>query len=80
MMRNDRVEADPDQWRALMGLPDADLMSAWHQATQACELARRQGSDLDAALRWRTLIEGAAASRFGVGQHLDRYRAAYGDL
>ncbi len=79
MMRSDRVEADPDQWRALMSLPDADLMNAWHQAAQACELARRQGSDMHATLLWKRLIEGAAASRFGVGQHLDRYRAAYGD-
>lgn len=78
-MRSDRVEADPDQWRALMNLSESELMHAWHQASQACELARLQGSDLHATLLWKTLIEGAAASRFGVGQHLDRYRAAYGD-
>ena len=77
-MDADRRSTDPDQWRALMALPDDALLAAWKQASDACDAARAQGNGLHDAALWRSLIEGAAASRFGVGPHLDRYRARYG--
>lgn len=72
---NDRHQTDPEQWRALMALPDDALLRAWQQADADCALARRQGEGVHDAILWRGLIEGAAASRFGVGPHLARYRA-----
>ena len=77
-MTDDRSTTDPEQWRALMALSDDALLLAWNQADAACQAARRQGAGLHDAMLWRTLIEGAAPSRFGVGRHLERYRRRYG--
>ena len=77
-MADDRRTADPEQWRALMALSDDGLLRAWKEARDACGMARLQATGLDEAVMWQTLIEGAAASRFGVGRHLDRYRAKWG--
>lgn len=74
---NDRIATDPEQWRALMALSDDRLLHAWREARTAYREARSQGDDLNNAHQWQTLIEGAAASRFGVSQHLERYRARY---
>ncbi len=76
-MASDRITTDPEQWRALMALSDDGLLHAWKEARAACKEARSQGCELDNAQQWQTLIEGAAASRFGVGRHLERYRAQY---
>ncbi len=76
-MANDRITTDPEQWRALMALSDDGLLHAWKEARTSCKEARSQGCELDNAQQWQTLIEGAAASRFGVGRHLGRYRAQY---
>ncbi len=76
-MASDRITTDPEQWRALMTLSDDGLLHAWMEARAACKEARSHGNDLSNAQQWQTLIEGAAASRFGVGQHLERYRARY---
>jgi hypothetical protein len=73
---NHRIITDPEQWRALMSLTENDLLLAWKRAQESCETARRQEIGLADAMLWETLIEGAAASRFGTGQHLRRYRAA----
>lgn len=74
-MADDRITMDPEQWRALMALSDDGLLHAWKEARTACKKARPQGNDLNNAGQWQTVIEGAAASRFGVGRHLERYRA-----
>jgi hypothetical protein len=84
---NERRTTDVDQWKSLMALSDDELLQAWKEAKDNCGLARSQGARLqDARLQdtgvadaasWETLIEGAAASRFGVGRHLERYRARY---
>ena len=60
-----------------MALSDDKLLQAWKEAEDACATAQSQRMGVDDAARWKTLIEGAAATRFGVGQHLDRYRAKY---
>ena len=76
-MANDRITTDPEQWRALMALSDDGLLHAWKEAQAGCKEARSQGNDLNNAQQWQTLIEGAAASRFGVGRHLERYLEQY---
>ena len=76
-MADDRITTDPEQWRALMALSDNGLLHAWKEARTACKKARSHGNDLNDAQQWQTLIEGAAASRFGVGRHLERYRARH---
>ncbi len=76
-MASDRITTDPEQWRALMALPDDGLLHAWKGARAACKEARSHGNDLNNAEQWQKLIEGAAASRFGVGRYLERYRAQY---
>jgi len=60
-----------------MALSEDGLLHAWKEARAACEGVRLQGNELNAAQQWQTFIEGAAASWFGVGQHLERYRAQY---
>ncbi len=65
-----------------MALSDEGLLQAWKEAKDIRELARSQdarlqGAGVADAASWETLIEGAAASRFGVGRHLERYRARY---
>ena len=74
---NERNTTDVDQWRALMALSDDGLLQAWKEAGDLSAAARSQGEGLNDAILWETLIEGAAASRFGVGRHLDCYRARY---
>ncbi len=74
---DDRITTDPEQWRALMALSDDGLLHAWKEARSACKEAWSQGNDLSNAEQWQTLIEGAAASRFGVGRHLERYWTKY---
>jgi len=76
-MANDRITTDHEQWRALMALSEDGLLHAWKEARAAYREARSQGNDLNNAQQCQTLIEGAAASRFGVGRHLERYRAQY---
>jgi len=76
-MADDRITMDPEQWRALMALSDDGLLHAGKEAPAACKEARSQGNELNNAQQWQALIEGAAASRFGVGRYLERYRARY---
>lgn len=76
-MANNRITTDPEQWRALMALSDDGLLHVWKEARAACKDARSHRNDLNNAEQWQTLIEGAAASRFGVGRHLERYLAQY---
>ena len=78
-MADERTTIDPQQWRELMSLPDDALLQAWNEARTACAAARSEEPGYREAARWQSLIEGAAASRFGVGACLDRYRARYPD-
>ncbi len=76
-MASERITTDPQQWRDLMALPDDALLQAWADARAACVAARDQAAGQREAALWRGLIEGAAASRFGVGGCLERYRARH---
>lgn len=76
-MADERTTTDPQQWRDLMALPDDALLMAWNEARVACDAARAAGDGHGEAASWQGLIEGAAASRFGVGGCLDRYRARF---
>lgn len=76
-MASERSTIDPEQWRALMTLSDDDLLEVWRVARDACETATSQAVGVDAAAAWATLIEGAAASRFGVGRHFEQFRTRY---
>ena len=76
-MTHDRKTVDPEQWRALMALSDDKLLEAWREARRTCQAAQTQPDGLHEAVMWENLIEGAAASRFGVGYHLELYRIKY---
>ena len=69
-----RAASDPLTWRELMALPDAALLQVLEDARAAYETAQEQRSGLREAGSWVSLIEGATATRFGVGRHLDRDR------
>lgn len=76
-MADERTTTDPQQWRDLMSLPDDVLLIAWNEARAACDAARTEGEGYKEAESWQGLIEGAAASRFGVENCFDRYRARF---
>jgi len=76
-MADERTTIDPQQWRELMSLPDDALLQAWNEARLACAAAHPEEPGYRDAARWQTLIEGAAASRFGGGACLDQYCARY---
>ncbi len=76
-MASERTTTDPQQWRDLMALPDDALLQAWADARAACAAARDQAAGQREAALWQRLIEGAAASRFGVDGCLERYRARH---
>ncbi len=78
-MANERTTTDPQQWRDLMALPDDALLQAWAEARAACDAALAQSAGHREAALWQGLIEGAAASRFGVDGCRERFRARYPD-
>ena len=76
-MADERTTTDPQQWRDLMSLSDDMLLMAWYDARLACDAAHAEGEGCREAALWQGLIEGAAASRFGVGGCLRLYRARF---
>ena len=78
-MADERTTTDPQQWHDLMSLSDDALLMAWNEARAACEAAGADGREQRDAASWEGLIEGAAASRFGVGRCREHYRARFPD-